>query len=192
MILGVDISTSITGYALLDGAGKVREVISVDTRRKNKFPSVLEVAQENLKTIQYFSQFPIEKIYIEESLHRFARGSTSANTITMLSKINGIVSYLVWDTFGIKPEFLMATSARSSLDITVSSKTKEEKRKEMLQEGSSKSYAKNMSGKKIVLDAVVEKYGYKPEYTSSGNPRPQCYDEADAIVIAKAGFYEKG
>ena len=37
MILGLDISTSITGYAIVDEDGKIVEVGNWDTRNKNKF-----------------------------------------------------------------------------------------------------------------------------------------------------------
>ena len=36
MILGLDISTSITGYAIVDVDGKIVEVGNWDTRNKNK------------------------------------------------------------------------------------------------------------------------------------------------------------
>jgi hypothetical protein len=40
MILGLDISTSITGYAILDLSGKIQEIGSWDMRNKNLFPDL--------------------------------------------------------------------------------------------------------------------------------------------------------
>jgi hypothetical protein len=39
-----------------------------------------------------------------------------------------------------------------------------------------------------VLEHLLEtEPAFKIEYTKHGNPRPESYDRADAIIIAKAG-----
>ena len=40
-----------------------------------------------------------------------------------------------------------------------------------------------------VLEHLLKKEpAFKIEYTKYGNPKPESYDRADAIVIAKAGW----
>ena len=45
MIIGLDISTSITGYCILDGEGEIIRADVWDTRNKNKFESFFEKAE---------------------------------------------------------------------------------------------------------------------------------------------------
>ena len=40
-----------------------------------------------------------------------------------------------------------------------------------------------------MLKYVEEQEWLKVEYTKHGNPKPQFYDRADSIIIAKAGHY---
>ena len=68
MILGLDISTSITGYAIVDLKGKAMEVGSWDMRNKRHFPDIFSKSlfiKEKLKEIDY----PIDHIFIEPALN---------------------------------------------------------------------------------------------------------------------------
>ena len=43
--------------------------------------------------------------------------------------------------------------------------------------------------KEVVLEHLLaNEPAFKIEYTKHGNPKPESYDRADAIVIAKAGW----
>ena len=100
MILGLDVSTSITGVSVINRKGDILLCEAIDTRNKNKFPSLLSKAsfiKSKLREIK--NTHKIDEIYIEESLQSFRSGFSSAKTLSTLSKINGIVSYLVWDIF---------------------------------------------------------------------------------------------
>ena len=80
---------------------------------------------------------------------------------------NGIVSYIVYELFDIKPQYIAATTARKECGIKV-------KRGE--------------KAKKVVLEHLLaNESAFKIEYTKFGNPKPESYDRADAIVVAKAG-----
>jgi Holliday junction resolvasome RuvABC endonuclease subunit len=90
MILGLDISTSITGATVLDKSGNMLYNESWDTRNKNKFPTLYQKAnfvKNNLTEIKH--QFNIEKIVIEQSLQSFRSGFSSAKTLSTLSRFNG-------------------------------------------------------------------------------------------------------
>ena len=98
----------------------------------------------------------------------FRAGFSSAKTLTLLSKFNGVVSWLCYDVFGIPPEYDSASSARKQAGIKV---------------------PRGQKAKQVVLEHLLNNEpAFKIEYTKHGNPKPESYDLADAIVIAKAGW----
>jgi hypothetical protein len=169
MILGLDISTSITGYAIINLEGKLQEVGSWDMRNKNHFPDMFSKSlfiKEKLKEIDY----PIDHIFIEPALNMFMMGKSSSHTISTLIKFNGITSWMCFEEFGIQPQFIPAISARKKCGITIKRGTK---------------------AKEQVFKFMIDnepQFGYTVEYTKHGNPKPQYYDRADALVMARAGL----
>jgi Holliday junction resolvasome RuvABC endonuclease subunit len=166
LILGLDISTSITGYSIVDLNGKIIEIGHWDTRNKNKFNNLFDKVifiKNNLKELNC----PIEYIFIEPALNMFMMGRSSSHTISTLTKFNGIISWLCYEQFGIKPEYIPAISARKKCGITVKRGTK---------------------AKEVVLSFLLDNEPiFHVEYTKNGKPKPHCYDEADSLIIAKAG-----
>ena len=166
MILGLDVSTSITGYTLLDG-DKIVLNGAWDTRKyKDFFEKVVHV-KDGLDKIRKEYGTRITAVYIEQSLQSFRSGFSSAKTLSTLSRFNGIVSWLVFDQYKIKPEYLAATSARKLCGIKV---------------------PRGQKAKQVVLKFLLDNEpAFVLEYTRNGNPKPECYDKADSMVIAKAG-----
>ena len=77
------------------------------------------------------------------------------------------MSWLVYDLFQIKPEYIAATSARKHCGIKI---------------------PRGETAKPVVLKYLLDNQpGFVIEYTRHGNPKPESYDMADSIVIAKAG-----
>ena len=169
MILGLDVSTSITGATVLDKDGKVTRCEIWDFRNKRKYPTFLSKAEGAKKYLaEIWDKHEIEEIYIEQSLSRFRPGFSSAKTILTLAKFNGIVSWLCKDVFRIEPEFLGATAARKTCGIQI-------KRGE--------------NAKEKVLHFLLDKEdSFVVDYTKHGNPKPGSYDRADSLVIARAGY----
>tara|TARA_B100000287_G_scaffold242995_1_gene228399 strand:+ start:249 stop:785 length:537 start_codon:yes stop_codon:yes gene_type:complete len=169
MILGLDVSTSITGATVLDKDGKVTRCEIWDFRNKKKYPTFLSKAEGAKKYLaEIWDKHEIEAIYIEQSLSRFRPGFSSAKTILTLAKFNGIVSWLCKDVFRIEPEFLGATAARKTCGIEI-------KRGE--------------NAKEKVLHFLLDKEdSFVVDYTKHGNPKPGSYDRADSLVIARAGY----
>lgn len=179
MILGIDISTSITGFAVV-GEGQLLHYSSVDLRKHTgifKKATVLKEYIEDLFENYQLDQentggwgksnYPIERIYIEQPLHMFMKGKSSAKTLSALMTFNGVVSWLIYEMFEIEPQYVAATSARKHCGIKV-------KRGE--------------KAKEVVLKHLLENEpAFHVEYTKHGNPVAGSYDKADAIVIAKAG-----
>jgi Holliday junction resolvasome RuvABC endonuclease subunit len=169
MILGLDISTSITGITVIDSNNNILLCEHLDTRNKNKFPSLLQKAsfiRENLREIK--DKYEIETIFVEESLQSFRSGFSSAKTLSTLSKINGIISYVCYEVFDIEPEYVAAVSARKLCGIKVPRGTK---------------------AKQVVLEFLLDNEpSFAVEYTKQGNPKPGFYDRADSIIVARAGL----
>ena len=169
MLLGLDISTSITGATVLDETGKIVYCEAWDTRNKNKFPNLFSKAHFiKGKLWEVDDRFGIDSVYVEQSLSRFRPGFSSAKTILTLSKFNGIVSWLCYEIYEVEPEYLSVSPARKACGITV---------------------PRGENAKEIVLNFLLDNEGsFSVDYTKHGNPVPGSYDRADSIVIARAGM----
>ena len=165
--LGLDISTSITGATIAQN-NKIIETTFWDTRNKKHFPTIYYKAKyikDKIEDIK--NRHKITHIYIEQSLHSFRSGFSSAQTLSTLSRFNGIVSWICWELFMIKPEMLAATSARKQAGVTIK---------------------RGDNAKEKVLQFVIDKYpDIEIQYTKHGNPKPGTLDMCDSIVIALAG-----
>ena len=180
MILGVDVSTSITGFAIVADEQLVYYG-SIDLRKyKNVFDKTIAIKEKILDLYEMYqcnnddsmrmgnSDYPIEHVYVEQAFTFFNSGGSSAKTMATLHKFNGIVSWLLFEIFEIRPEYVGATAARKHAGIKV---------------------PRGQKAKKVVLEHLLEtEPAFKIEYTSHGNPKPESYDRADAIVVAKAGW----
>ena len=166
MILGLDVSTSITGATLLDKNGNVIQNFAIDTR---KYKNFFDKAEQVELALRQMKKVPTH-IFIEQSLQSFRSGFSSAKTLSTLSRFNGVVSWICYKTFDIEPEYIAATSARKSVGIKVPKGTK---------------------AKQCVVQYVIDNVpDVLIEYTKHGNPKPQCFDKADSWVIARAGWNE--
>lgn len=169
MILGLDVSTSITGITLLDKEGEVVFISSVDTRKNKNFFQKAEAVKSFLKDLS--KKYSVEQIVIEQSLQSFRSGFSSAKTLSTLSRFNGVVSWMCYSLWGKEPTYIAATSARKLCGIKV---------------------PKGEKAKPVVLQFVLDNEPkFMVEYTKHGNPKPNSFDKADSWVIAKAGFYQK-
>ena len=169
MILGLDISTSITGITLLDDNGEVKVMSAVDTRKYKNFFQKAEAVKKVLTDLS--NSYKVEEIFIEQSLQSFRSGFSSAKTLSTLSRFNGIVSWMCYSLWNLEPQYLAATSARKLCGIKV---------------------PKGEKAKPVVLQYVLDNEPtFVVEYTKHGNPKPDSFDRADSWVIAKAGFFQK-
>ena len=167
MILGLDISTSITGYAIIDLDGRLIEIGSWDTRNKNLYPDLFTKAIFFKKQLMQMD-YPIDYIFIEPALNMFMMGKSSSHTISTLIKFNGIITWMCYEEFGIQPEFIPAISARSKCGITIK---------------------RGQKAKEIVMKFFLDNEpNFVVQYTKHGNPKPHFYDQADALVMARAGL----
>ncbi len=159
-------STSITGATVIDNKGNVVFCEAWDTRKYKNFFNKAAVIRSRLMDVRV--EFPITHIVIEQSLQMFRSGFSSAKTLTLLSKFNGVVSWLCYNTFGLEPEYVSATSARKAVGIKVPRGTK---------------------AKEVVLEHIKNNVSnFEYDLTKAGNPKPGTHDRADSIVLALYAF----
>ena len=167
MILGLDVSTSITGYTVIDYQGKLIRCSAWDMRNKKKFSNHFDKASYIKDELLFLkAQMPIEHVYIEQPFMFFNSGGSSAKTMASLQRFNGIVSWICYSVYDIKPKYLTANEARKHCGIKI---------------------PRGEKAKKVVIEWVLKnEKGFKVEYTHKGNPKPHYFDMADSLVIATA------
>jgi Holliday junction resolvasome RuvABC endonuclease subunit len=117
MILGLDISTSCTGYCIFDESGSLIDMGAIElSKKKDVFEKASHVKSELLNIIV---KFPIKQICIEENLQAFRPGLSSAKTLLTLARFNGIVSYISKEVFEISPGFINVNVARKTAGLKV-------------------------------------------------------------------------
>jgi Holliday junction resolvasome RuvABC endonuclease subunit len=177
VILGLDISTSSTGWSVLDTEGTLVEqsYIRLD-KIKNTMAKATEVSSA-LESIK--EKYDITSIFIEENLQMFRPGLSSAKVLITLARFNGMVTLMSYKVFGIEPEFLNVNAARKLVGLKIDRKDKSKTTKEKVLEW--------------VDDELDQSYAW-PKRTLKSGPRKGtevyesgCYDIADAHVIALAG-----
>ena len=178
MILGLDVSTTTTGWCLYTEDGRLQSMGFIDQSRSRHIVDKAKCVEDFLSDVK--EKFSISHCFIEAPLQRFSRGMSSAATINKLASYNGIIQFVVYRTLGVYPELLNVNQARKSIGLKVLSKKK-----------------CGIDTKQQVLDWVSSEepsLDWPTKILSSG-PRkgvtiniPQCFDMADAYVIARAGF----
>ena len=180
MILGLDISTSCTGWCLLNDKGGLLSMGYIDLRLEKSTFKKAEAVKKELELLH--SENDIREICIEENLQSFRSGFSSAQTLSSLARFNGIVSYLCFEEFGFEPKFLNVNKARKRLGIKLIRKKDGGKpTKEQVLEW--------------VSDNIDDTNYVWPVKTLKSGPRKNqivlvggCYDMADAYVIASAAL----
>ena len=180
-VLGLDISTSCTGWCVVNldgclGSSKVDLGYIPMSNIKGSYAKAQKVL-EALYAIK--EKYTVSHIFVEENLQSFRTGLSSAKTLATLARFNGIVSYLSQSVFEVEPVFLNVNNARKAVGLKLIRKSKG-----------------GAPTKLQVFDWVSAQIDYDwPEKILKSGPRkgqtilnPVCYDMADAFVIAKSGL----
>ena len=177
IVLGLDISTSITGYCIIDTElSPGNRLIAADSiiMSKEKDPYAKSVMVRNeFKSL--LSKHKIEKIVVEENLQAFRRGLSSAKTLSTLARFNGIVCFLAQDVFCIPPEMINVNTARKSAGIKVDRKSDV-----TIKEQIYLWVKKHPDFLKFKWPTKTLKSGPRKNTTIQA---PECYDIADAAVV---------
>ncbi len=172
-ILGLDISTSCTGYALI--TADLGTFIEIGYFKLDKHEDFFEKCDAfRLALADVRKRHPgIKKICIEENLQAFRPGLSSAKTINTLARFNGAASLIAYEVCNnLKPTFLNATSARSKLGIKLDRKS-------------------DVSTKQQIFDFISPQVDIEWPTTKTGKINTACYDMTDAYVLARAGWLNK-
>ena len=163
MILGLDVSTSITGASVIDESGCLLFCGKYDTRKIKGFYLKADFVEENLKQLK--KDYDITHVYIEQPLGMFKSGFSSAKTIQLLNRYNGVISWICRKIFKTDPELVNAMSARKLAGIK---------------------FNKGDKAKEIVLKFVLDNDPlFDIKYTRNGTPKPGEFDRADSVIIAR-------
>jgi len=119
VILGLDVSTSCTGFCVIESGASAGDHYMLDRIEFKKCKTLWEktdVVQRAFKVIsaELSAQYHIciDRVVVEEPLMGFRAGMSSAQTISTLIRFNGITSYIARDVFGVDPEYIGAAHAR--------------------------------------------------------------------------------
>ncbi len=178
--LGLDISTSCTGWCILDSEMDFVDAGFIDLKKQKNLYEKSTNILSFLKVVR--ERYEISSVYIEENLQAFRPGLSSAKTLMTLSRFNGMVSLMCYDTFKTMPIMINVNVARKTLGLKIKRKkdgglpTKEQ----------------------VVIWAkdMLKHTGFVwPVKVLRGGPNrgkeimdPGCHDLADAYVIAMAGL----
>jgi Holliday junction resolvasome RuvABC endonuclease subunit len=165
MILGLDISTSIIGVCILEN-DKIIYTDYVDLRKTGSFFEKARKVETTLKEVK--EKYDVKHIFIEQALMFFRRGGSTAKTMSILQRFNGIISWMCYNIYDMEPNYISPISARSKCGIKI---------------------ARGKKAKEVVMEHFIESKEFEIIYTRFGNVQKYCYDIADAIVVARAGHY---
>ena len=177
-ILGLDVSTNIIGYTVLTDSGSQIESGFCDLDSKKS--TVQKAAQFHDILKQISDRYHIASVWIEEPFMMFAKGGSSAQTMSKLSSFNGMIQYACLSVFGFDPNMINANHARKTLGIKI-------QREKIC----------GISTKDQIMSWVklqIPDFDWPTKTLKSGPrkgltiPAPSCYDIADSFVVAKSGF----
>ena len=170
MILSLDISTSCTGYCVFDNDGNLITSNAIILNKEKNFFEKVKIVEHTIK--QLCTRYNLTDVAIEESLQSFRPGLSSAKTLFTLSKFNGIVQYICYNS-GLNLHTYNVNTARKLSNIKINRKL-------------------NIKTKDQVADQVCNFVTLPKKILKSG-PRKgsqvyenYSYDIADAYVIGKA------
>ncbi len=171
-ILGLDVSTSCTGLTILDEDMNIIKMDHIDFSKCDGIWEKVDFAKSTFEKL--FSEYKIDKCFIEESLMSFSAGFSSAATILTLSKFNFALSYFVREYMKINPTHISAATARKTIGVKLLQKAK-----------------CGISHKEQVFNWLVVSGGPLSNIdfpkTRTGKFKPFVADECDSYVIARAG-----
>lgn len=181
MILGLDVSTSITGITVLssDGSLELMDFVELSKVKGTIWDKVDKLKEELEKLVE---RYDITHIFIEEPLSKFSKRRSSSHTISLLMRFNGIISYILYNMTGIDPEYIAPTAARKLCGLKMMNKTACKKAKIVWKP------QKEQAFDQMSLNEAFE--GYEWPLKRTGRLKDYCYDMMDSFIISRAGFIQ--
>jgi hypothetical protein len=177
-ILGLDISTKTTGFALFDLSGsKLLELTHFSPKIKpqpeDKLEELMKKADTFKKHVQEYKDMAIVRVIIEEPL----LNSNNIYTVQTLLRYNTMICKIIYDELGIVPTFISTYNARKFAFPDLVGQN--DKGKNVLFGG----YPKDIDKKQVIwnhVNAVCP--DVKWLYDKKGKLKKENFDMADAAT----------
>lgn len=169
--LGLDISTSYTGWALIKSDGTVVDVGWIDITKIESMDAKADFVEKTFLKMEKPA-----KIFVEDNVLKFRNGSSTAHVIITLAKFNAIVCYICWKLWGISPVAIPSITARRLVGLKV---PKGENAKDHVY-----NWAQNNSDKKFWSKREIKTGKRKGTLV----PVNGTIDAADALLLVTAGL----
>lgn len=168
-ILGLDISSSTIGWAILDEDGLLLEYGHIKPLKKAKAEKAgkgytYRLADTHARICEFLKEKKPDVVIIEDYVKKFSRGKSTANTIIVLATFNEVVSLACYHSLDKEPIKYPVITMRSRVNKKLGIKLK---------------------SKDDVFPFISKKYkNFEITKTRFGNVKSEHYDEADAIFVA--------
>lgn len=169
MILGIDLSTVVCGWCVIDEKGVVQDAGHIALAPYKDLYRKLDFLSHTLSPLMY-AHSQINEIWIEEPAKMYSSAST-AHVMSLLQRWNGMVCAYLYRETGIAVNMIGSAQARARVGI----KIKRQK----------KATTKNVIAE--FVKANVPSFPDVWQYKKTGTLKDYCYDICDAYVVAEAG-----
>ena len=183
IILGLDISTSNIGICVIDSEAplgkKLLGAVGLQLSKTKGLFAKAELFRASLLDFISKIDVNIDAIVIEESLQAFRRSMSSAGTIAILNRFNGMVSYIARSNLDIPVHMANVITARKQIGLKLIKKSPISTKDQVL------TWVKG--------HAEMESFDWPKKVMKSGPSKGEvrdevfCYDIADAFVVAYWG-----
>jgi hypothetical protein len=181
IFIGFDISTSVIGVTILnsndDKFDPKNNFLYWEAIELNKFKDFWDkVDFVKFRLSEIKKKYPvINYVFVEEPLKKFMPGSSSAHTISTLQRMNGIVSYIAYDFYQIRPTYISFTTARKLCGIKTIQKSKDPLKRSLKEQA----FYYIINGELSYISWPTKK---------NGKFKDSCKDIIDAYIITKSGI----
>ena len=195
LILGLDVSTSVIGVALIMVDGSERTIVKATAITPKINKNIKGVESLFLKKqifedefLVNYTQLPIDQVIIEEPL----LFSNNVHTVSRLLQFNILISESIYRLFNIVPEYISCYEARSNAFKELVGIRKFDKKGNSISETKQKSskptlfsdFPMDIDKKQIILEKVLELYpDLEFTFDKKGNPCKSNFDVTDAITV---------
>lgn len=164
-VLGLDISTSVVGGAIVDKeTSELKSLFYVKLAKEKGLLNKIKILKVELQKYEGI----VTHVAIEEPLVMFKEGFSRAQVLSLLSQFNGMCQLTTFLLYNTEPVMYNVSTARKLAYPNLKFPTGS-KRKELVQEECAKLYPD--------VDWPMKK---------TERLKDECYDMADAITIARA------
>ena len=182
MILGLDISTTVTAFSVLTKTGELvfngTIVLNTSKTRKKikyyKYTTLLDKVIAVKKMLLLIKEnYTITDVCIEAPLKKSK--ITSNNTILVLTKFNGILEYICHDLYNVVPVLSNVKKVRSYFKIPVIKKVKNAA----------------LLNKIEVLNFLLNYYpNFQINYSKNNKIKTETLDRSDSLLMAYYYYIE--